>query len=89
MFIDDTKIPEGFYCYSEQGLCPYYSHEVIALDVEIPYCLYLEKGDLTGLTEEEFDDILLETGLTADELFKEHPLDILWDQCKECGVNDY
>lgn len=88
MFKDELKIPKGDYCYNEKGVCPYFSHKVIAEDVQIPYCLYLEEGDLGGLTTTEFETLKEELGLSANELWEKYPLDLLWDQVKECGIND-
>lgn len=87
-FIDDSKIPKGVYCYDEKGVCPYYSQKVVAFDIIIPYCLYLDQGDLCGLTNEEFLKLKKIWAKTDEELYKMFPLDLLWDSVKECGVNE-
>lgn len=57
--MDKYKIPNGIYCYDENGTCPYWQKRNGKV-----YCAFLEKD------EDELDSL------------------ILWDQCKECGVND-
>jgi hypothetical protein len=37
---DISVIPQGFYCYDDKGVCPYWSRRD-----EGGYCAYLEKGD--------------------------------------------
>jgi hypothetical protein len=60
----EELIPEGMYCYDENGRCPFWWKDIDKPEQENGYCLYMKKGDLD-----------LGGGL-------------LWDQCKECGVNE-
>jgi len=38
-------IPQGFYCYDGEGLCPYWSIKKDKLPQENGYCHFLKKGD--------------------------------------------
>jgi hypothetical protein len=60
----EELIPEGMYCYNENGRCPFWWKDIDKPEQENGYCLYMKKGDQD-----------LGGGL-------------LWDQCKECGVNE-
>jgi len=88
---DTSVIPKGPYCYTydennEYKPCPY--HRIIE-DRPGQYngwCDYLEMGDLEH--EKEMTLINEETGeeIQGDEL--PFPVSLLWDGCKECGIND-
>lgn len=39
------SIPQGIYCYDEEGLCPYWSIDKDHLSQENGYCHFLKKGD--------------------------------------------
>jgi len=39
------KIPEGIYCYNEEGVCPYWSLVKDKPYQENGYCSYLKLGD--------------------------------------------
>jgi hypothetical protein len=60
----EELIPQGLYCYDENGKCPFWWKDIDKPEQENGYCLYMKKGDWD-----------LGGGL-------------LWDQCKECGVNE-
>ena len=52
------------------------------------YCHYLKKGDWE--LNKEFEIYDTKTGKKVN--FKDRegiPMSLLWDGCKECGVNDY
>lgn len=87
---DRNLIPVGPYCYDKYGRCPYWRHRSTVDKVEVGdqdygYCLFLELGDVEINKQERRSD---QTGniSSADELGL--PLSLLWDQCKECGIND-
>ena len=73
--------------------CPYYDVKNVN-GVEFPWCNYLELGGTPGDEKwKGWDD-----HTNADEVLKEHfgskeqmedklPLFLLFDSCKECGVN--
>jgi hypothetical protein len=100
---DTTVIPYGSYCYDGNIRCPYWVWKQITHDqkvprrvndkdevisVSIPYCLYLDQGDVFGISKEEFDELKHFHNMTNEELWEKYPLDLLWDACKECGEND-
>jgi hypothetical protein len=93
-------IPEGVYCYttgsieksenngflSKTGVCPHYSYKDIN-GVKIPFCKFLCKGSVpNSLTDTDFEKLEKHFG-SEDEVFEGLPLDLLWDQVKECGIN--
>jgi hypothetical protein len=58
------RIPQGLYCYDENGRCPWWSVNLRYPKQNNGYCSYLEKGDWMD------------------------NFGLLWDQVKECGVNE-
>ena len=66
--LDKVKslIPQGLYCYDENGVCPFWVKVTNKPSQEDGYCQYLGVGDW--------------------EMGQGHGL--LWDQCKECGINE-
>jgi len=75
--MNSDRIPKGCYCYDENGLCPFWR-----LDENQPYqrngyCEYLQRGDWEAEIPDDFPDG-----------FPLSALSLLWDQVKECGVND-
>jgi len=92
--LDVSVIPVGLYCYSiidgKQVNCPYYGKdEKNPGNQEDGFCKFLDKSDW---------DLNDETGLVQGWTRKGHPvppmtahelkLSLLWDMCKECGVNN-
>ena len=61
----EVVIPQGCYCYDENGVCPYLSDRKDKPPQMNSYCWFLEIGD-----------------------WEEKGSGLLWDQCKECGIND-
>jgi len=43
--MDESKIPEGIYCYDENGLCPYWSKALDKPHQENGFCAFLNIGD--------------------------------------------
>jgi len=89
-------IPKGLYCYSidsdgHEVRCFYWG---VDKDHDLPqengYCSYLEKGDYDLNREEIWTTYFVKDGIkkegTAAELGEK--LSLLWDQVKECGIND-
>ncbi len=86
-------IPKGPYCYSGsrgRGKCPFWS-----ISSEYPnqyngYCAFLGKGDWNlGMD----DPIFGHKPSTGERWMTPKsdvpiPINLLWDQCKECGIND-
>lgn len=87
---DKTLIPEGMYCYSGEHRCPYRTTIEVGHNntVLIPYCTYLEEGDVTALNKKEYKILRSYHNCSNEELWKKYPLDLLWDSVKECGVNE-
>ena len=87
--MDEKVIPEGEYCYDENGNCPYFSHEEVGR-AKITFCKFLNKGCIGNVSDEEFDYFKYFHNTSKDEdIWELYPLDLLWDQVKECGINNY
>ena len=90
---DTSKIPKGCYCHesgNRSKVCPYWSIDPTKPEQENGYCSFLEKGDWE--INEEIGDVEWTNSKTGDKtITKAHdiPMGLLWDQCKECGENDY
>ncbi len=91
-FIKDTSvIPKGDYCYSlnenkERQLCPYYRIIPDRPEQYNGWCDFLEKGDI-----EIAEDWILYDEKSGEKILANDipiPLSLLWDQCKECGINN-
>lgn len=95
-------IPEGPYCYTlkertertsdpydlgvEYLYCPYYTKLCIG-EIKIPYCLFSKEGDLGNINNKQWEKLKERFGVDDDGLFEMFPYSLLWDHCKECGVN--
>jgi len=79
-------IPKGYYCYDENGTCPYWRKDIEHdLYQENGYCEFLQKGDYELNREMVLRDT--KTGkqkIAADIGIK---ASLLWDKVKECGKN--
>lgn len=93
---DISIIPKGLYCHGAKmdEVCPYWGidTEHPYLEQENGYCSYLEKSDWDLNEEEgEIEFIRYKDGKEIGR-FKDNPhnvsLSLLWDQCKECGINN-
>jgi hypothetical protein len=80
---DKTLIPKGDYCYDGDYMCPYREMnwdlaEEVGTEQGCGYCHYLERGDWdVGVPDE------------APDGFPQSAISLIWDACKECGVNMY
>lgn len=88
---DESLIPPGSYCYTytedgEYVVCPYWSKILNAPEQADGYCAFLEKGDIEIGKSAELVDMA--TGEVTP--WEELPFNssLLWDQVKECGIND-
>lgn len=83
-------IPEGIYCYKfPNKRCIFYSHLHLVLEgqeIAIPYCTYIDKADVGGLTDQEHE--LVDAYIKKENMVDYFEYLLLWDCCKECGVND-
>lgn len=96
-------IPKGPYCYTlgekligqeyypepyNYNYCPYYQR--LNIDgVSVPYCMFLKEGGLgNNVSDDAFRRLKYSFDATDEEIFDMFPLDLLWDGCKECGIND-
>lgn len=92
---DPAVIPEGVYCYDQNGGCPYYKPKSFG-GVEVPFCSYLGLGGTEGSLKQgqteadaEADHQKLLAHFGSEEAMDEAlPLMLLFDSCKECGIND-
>jgi len=85
---DKKLIPKGVYCYDEKGVCPYWSLRKDKPYQFNGYCSYLEKGDWELNKKYVMRGVWTNNKGEVVEGPKEFPLSLLWDQCKECGIND-
>ena len=81
------------YCYDDNGLCPYWDMIDGLPHQESGYCHYLKRGDIDRNNDENYilQQIDLKTGKVIKEIpapDAEFPIGLLWDQCKECGINE-
>lgn len=94
MKFDDSLIPEGHYCYKVIGrgnagrlktqLCPYWVRTTSGLII----CLRTMTIELDdGKSSEEI--AFRRYGRQGlDALLNDEPPSLLWDQVKECGINE-
>jgi hypothetical protein len=92
---DESVIPKGPYCYTpigyENGVykvkhCPYHRLIEDRPNQYDGWCDFLEKGDLELEKEMVLTDQDTGEKIRGDEL--PFPVSLLWDSCKECGIND-
>jgi hypothetical protein len=79
MYCYKIKKVENSTIYTD--LCKFYRYIIIE-NISIPFCLKLGKGSLGGITDSEWQK--LKSIFSEEELNKIFPLDLLWDQVKEC-----
>lgn len=70
---DQSVIPNGHYCYDENGVCPYWSIREDQPAQRNGHCSYLEQGDWEVTNENLPEELQSASSL-------------LWDQVKECGI---
>jgi hypothetical protein len=69
------QIPLGVYCYDQNGCCPHWRREGNWV-----YCQHLKIAtEVADAPEPEGPH---------DKGYEYVPLSLVWDQVKECGVND-
>ena len=84
-----SNIPKGMYCYDQDGVCPYWSINKDLPEQENGYCSFLDKSDYQR--NEELGEIQWQNGkgeITRISIPHEIPMSLIWDQVKECGIND-
>lgn len=99
---DVSVIPEGMYCYAPDidknenkdenddayytKACPYWGYTKDE-GVDICSCSFLKEGCIpNGTSKKDFKKLKKKYG-SSNKVFEKYPLDILWDQVKECGEN--
>lgn len=80
-------IPKGLYCYDGRGTCPFWSIVEYKPEMFNGYCSYLRKGDWDLNKEAEIWDAKTNKIIKRKGEKSETPWSLLWDQCKECGIN--
>ena len=100
----EKYIPEGMYCYTITSIdsktgriktdtCPFWDHnDKYLLEQNYGYCHYLKQGDWERnkkINDESIITSEIDKGKTVSEVIGEDfPSSLLWDQCKECDIND-
>jgi hypothetical protein len=82
---DTSVIPFGDYCYRGKYACPYHRFIFSRPEQENGWCDYLGTGDYEMNRTVPWTDTSGKTN-TAEELGL--PFSLLWDMCKECGINE-
>jgi hypothetical protein len=94
---DESLIPVGHYCYTYDHngkyiVCPYYDVIQGAPEQADGYCHFLEKGDIEiGEDAKASSSVMITQNgveLNKDEVPDFIFTGLLWDQVKECGIND-
>lgn len=94
----EKVIPKGYYCYEGlcrmpddpmklkiKGECPYYDRDNEKPEQYNGYCWFLMKGDWELNGEKKWENSKTGKVQTGDEMGI--PTSLIWDQCKECGIN--
>ncbi len=91
-----SVIPHGEYCYDQYvgevddsgivhiKLCPYWDWDNELDNQNNGYCWFLENGDWNTNETAQLTNDKGEVVCAKDLPF---PVGLLWDQCKECGIN--
>jgi len=84
--MNPKKIPKGYYCYDKNGICPYWSIREDQPYQFNGYCSFLKIGDW----ENKLDDIFINSKTNEEVKGKDLPfaVSLLWDQVKECNINE-
>ena len=90
--LDKTKIPKSeYYCYGEDGVCPYWSLSIDYEEQNNGYCFYLNYSDWEETKRKSIwkikqkDNTYKEIETSGEEqgIFT----GLLWDQIKACNIN--
>lgn len=100
---DTSVIPKGPYCYVPDveknankdkndpvyytKTCPYWSY-IKDEGVDICQCSFLNEGCVPNGTSKKDYKKLKEKYGSIEKVWEKYPLDLLWDQVKECGENN-
>jgi len=68
------------------GQCPYLDYDDEKPEQYNGYCWFLKKGDWEMNGETELTDMKTGKAMSGDDIGL--PFSLLWDMCKECGIND-
>jgi len=84
---DTSCIPEGCYCHDDNmEPCPYWSIDEGLPEQYNGYCAFLDKNDMQIAREREMKNMKTGEIVRGDKM--PFPVSLLWDQCKECGINE-
>ncbi|MDD3174765.1 MAG: hypothetical protein PHF63_14105 [Herbinix sp.] len=92
----DKYIPKDTpYCYSSNKNCPFWKNIPWLPNQQNGYCYYLNKADIEMNPERNKESKICysknkeDEGKSVSEILGEYfPTSLLWDQCKECGINE-
>lgn len=90
---ETSEIPKGFYCYDENGTCPYWSQNAEREEQNNGYCSYLEQGDWD--TNEKVQTFMVRQNNGKYEEIESsgnemgYYTGLLWDKVKLCNINEY
>ena len=80
-------ISKGMYCYDERGICPHFKSKDVG-GVSVTWCSYLNSGSTGNVSDDDFEKLMIFHKTDESGIFELYPLDLLWDQVKECGENE-
>jgi len=82
------RIPKGMYCYfgRRSERCPYWYCIADRPSQANGWCDYLGKGDIELTIGIKWTNVKTKETMKAEDL--PFPTSLLWDKCKECGIND-
>ena len=78
-----TLVPEGLYCYDEDGKCPFWGKNIDKDNQESGYCVLIGQADWLPETCPEYECV---QSSDTEDLGTCHSSGLLWDQVKECGL---
>jgi hypothetical protein len=86
-------IPKGIYCYNRNKLCPYWSLNKDHEYQNNGYCSLLKSGDWETSKEKGHWRIRQSDGSYKEVIASGEEMGLftglLWDQVKECGINEW
>ncbi|GAG46879.1 unnamed protein product, partial [marine sediment metagenome] len=81
-----SLVPSGVYCYDENGVCPFWGKNEAYPKQANGFCLLLGQSDWDEATCPTYRCVYRKNGNPKD--IPDISLGLLWDQVKQCGINE-